>query len=71
MFFQCDILNNLEDLGDLNTSNVTNMYCMFGMSTNNTKTGNSIIDFLPLANWDVSNVEDMAGMFQNVNVKSY
>lgn len=57
MFFQCDILNNLEDLGDLNTSNVTNMYCMFGKCIG--------LEELPdLSKWDTSKVTTLKAFLQ-------
>ena len=69
----CNCLN-LIDFSSLfgwknKTGNVADMSWMFGMDAN--KTGNPVIDFSPLANWNVSNVTNMMAMFQNVNIKSY
>ena len=51
-----DRSNSLLEVLDMNTSNLTSMYCMFGRCTNLT----SIV-----CNWDTSKVIDTAAMFMN------
>ncbi|MGM0294566.1 WxL domain-containing protein [Enterococcus sp. AZ062] len=58
LFWALANLESIDNAGRFDTSNVTNMYNMFG-GTNNIKT-------LDLSNWDTSKVTDMAFMF-NLN----
>ena len=58
----CNKKVNVDDIENLDTSNVTNMYNMFGYAKFNS-------DSLDLSSWDVSNVEDMSYMFLSSNIK--
>ena len=53
---------DVDDIENLDTSNVTNMDNMFGYAKFNS-------DSLDLSSWDVSNVEDMSYMFLSSNIK--
>ncbi len=64
MFFGFEVLESIDFLRDWHTENTTIMNDMFG-SDHFTFTS-----FDALANWDVSNVEDMGGTF-SINVGTY
>lgn len=55
MFLYANTLKEINGIGDLNTSQVTNMYSMFRECYNLTS--------LDLTNWDISNVQTMGMMF--------
>ena len=55
-FNKCTNLKNIEGISNLNTENVTNMYCMFY--------GCSALTSLDLTNFNTANVTDMSYMFQ-------
>ena len=54
-FYKCTNLKNIEGISNLNTENVTNMYCMFY--------GCSALTSLELTNFNTANVTDMSKMF--------
>ena len=54
-FYKCTNLKNIEGISNLNTENVTNMYCMFY--------GCSALTSLDLTNFNTANVTDMSKMF--------
>ena len=56
MFYDCESLVDISDLGNLNMSNVTDAHNMFSFCT-------QLDSIEPLRNWDMSNVKNTSGMF--------
>ena len=64
MFGFLSNLTDINELSNLNTSNISNMGAMFAGDI-------SITSLEPLSNWDVSNVEYMHNMFSGPNFQNY
>ena len=62
MFCGCDSLNNLEDISNWNTKNVTNMSNMFYDCS-------SLNNLPDISKWDTKNVTNMIGMFSGCDEK--
>lgn len=54
-FYECENLQSIEGMSNLNTSNVTDFYCMFG--------GCSSLTSLDVSNFDTSNATSLVAMF--------
>ncbi len=62
-FAYMDNLEGIESLGNLDTSNVTDMYCMFA--------GPNKLQYLDLGGFDTTKVKDMSYMFENCSSLGY